>query len=828
MSKQRSSWVVALFVALPWWSCNDDGGPKDLITFSITDRDRPEVQVSGVAVTFKAPCGVAETGVTDALGQVSFPEVTDWSCGPAQLLCVAEDYAMLSSLALTQADLTPAVAGDPIALTMGLRDPTPHLVTFSGTASGMADQTHMLSVVTDTPGKIHQDEGPAFAVEVLAQRSFHWLALEWVWHGRTPKGASQTTVAMAAGEIPGSPTSFTGTLDLAGESIAIERAEVSFPTVPSEDGSLLQSKGQPYALVMYRSGQVETALGVSQTLLADRATQTASGDIAWIEPDFAAAPFTRYIWESFASGDGNQYASYVDVEGCPTAGSQDISFLLPPRFTERGSVPNDETLTWSNSHPAIPVSVQFVANTSDGTERVMAQVDLPPGATSLALADSGLAPDDLVGTRARVTLCDRATAFDPCRRMASSRSRLLVPPVAPLRFVLTDALYPGTPIPGVEVTFTSPCGVVATAVTDAQGQVSFKGVADWTCGKASLTCVDDAHMLLASYGLTKGDLTPVTAGAAIALPLTLRDPSSQWVKVSGTATGFVDPSHGLHVSSSAMGTYYQPHGPNWYIQVLENTPFNYFVMEFDSDSTADSANQVLFQAVVGSAPGATADYTVAPIDFATQSIDFERASVSVPAVPEHASGLHLGQPYAFVFDRSGRTPMPIGFAELFAAYRSEQRAEGGIAWVEPDFATAPETTYLWQTWGSPPAMTVESWVSVPGFPTAGSQDIAFLKPPLFTANGAVQADATLTWTLDHRDIPVTLLFSGLGPLFDLTPVARIDLPAGTTSLALPAAGLPTDALVGSWVRVVLCDRDGGFGACERRAWSRARRIDPAP
>ena len=393
-------------------------------------------------------------------------------------------------------------------------------------------------------------------------------------------------------------------------------------------------------------------------------------------------------------------------------------------------------------------------------------------------------------------------------------------PVEVVAFQVVDPEALNAPVSGATVTFTPPCGDALTAVSDADGAVSFAGRLDWSCGAGQIVVARENYYTFVAVGIDALAVTPPAPDAAVQLPIC--PCVSGGIVLSGSVEGYASIAHGLLVNTDAAETHYQGTMPRWSLTIPPDVGFNWVAVEFHQGDSAPTLglDQVLDQAATGSGHGGHASHDLS-IDFGTQSMDFQRAEISFPPVPNNEVGLAAGVPYVVVHQVRGAVTTFLGASEHLGADTLNQPAAGGVAWIAPEFATHPQTTLRWSREG------FASEVRLAGYPVAGSQDVTFLVPPKITSLSRGRASAPVTWTNDEPNAVVQVRIMGsIGP-FQGRTLALIQLPPGTTSVLLTDLGMPADVFsTQRQLTVTLCDLDPATQQCVRTATAAAVLVSP--
>ncbi|TNF22464.1 MAG: hypothetical protein EP329_28585 [Deltaproteobacteria bacterium] len=392
-----------------------------------------------------------------------------------------------------------------------------------------------------------------------------------------------------------------------------------------------------------------------------------------------------------------------------------------------------------------------------------------------------------------------------------------------VRFRVIDPELRGAPVAGALVTFTPPCESALKAVSDADGAISFETALDWSCGSARVRVTEAEHATLVVDGLAESDL--LAAGSSgMALPMTYYDlteyTAESEIVVEGGVEWFQDLSHTLLVDTDTSPSRFQGPSDHWSVGAARGEPFNWIALEFHQGSAPPfrGYDQIIDQAAAGVVRRAEMDRTMA-INFATTSVPIERTQIAFPAVPTPSAGLSAGVPYVVIADRSGLT---LGYSERLGATALNSEASGGVAWLALESVTEPRTVLLWSASG------VESVVLVDGLPSAGTQDVTFLRPPELTSPDKAKANVALTWTNPEPERHVVIAVLATQGAAEGRAVARVLLPPATTTATLTELGFPEEALAGQrLVTVATCDLDQAEGSCRRIATSSPRSIFPA-
>ncbi|TNF37106.1 MAG: hypothetical protein EP329_03965 [Deltaproteobacteria bacterium] len=399
---------------------SDTAAPLETVRFQVRDFELGSAPVAGAQVTFGPPCASALKAVTDADGTVVFETALDWACGDASVRVAETDHQTVIITTLTEAEVAAAgpsgliLDAPRLSLTAYMAS---HGVMLDGGTQWFTDESHTLYVGTDDSPQYYQGTNAHWSVWVPGGSALRWVALELHQGGSPPlRGYDQIVDQAATGVLHSVPANVSMDINFEAQSIALERTQITFPPVPSTVSGL--AAGTPYVLVFADANLV---VGFSEHLGAETLNTEASGGVAWIPLD-ADAPQTLLKW-----GAGG-YASGVTLDGFPTPGTQDVTFLRPPIVTSPDKLPADHPLVWTNPEPEQAVEVMVFASAGTTMGRGVARVVLPPGSTSVTLTELGI-PDEVFTARtyAQVLLCDRDVEAGFCRRAAVSAPNIVSP-----------------------------------------------------------------------------------------------------------------------------------------------------------------------------------------------------------------------------------------------------------------------------------------------------------------------------------------------------------------------------------------------------------------
>jgi hypothetical protein len=347
---------------------------------------------------------------------------------------------------------------------------------------------------------------------------------------------------------------------------------------------------------------------------------------------------------------------------------------------------------------------------------------------------------------------------------------------------------------GALVVLDAPGGERVEMTTDASGEVTFTGL-DWSLGTADVTAYRDGYALYSR--------TDVTEGEEVTLFLFELEPP-ELVTVSGTAAGMVDEGHFLAVSEVMFGgRYHQQIGADWSLLVPSGAAYTLVALEFsmgDETVSTRGISQQFHRWLVSEQDAVTADATV-DLDFSTSTVTPSTASGSFDLPSREDSPLRINtRPYVQVQSLLSGFTATFGFPTLIDVTEDGNTAEYDLEWIEPLDEEDVITVY------SVGRSSMHNWVLVPGYPTAGAQELGMLDviTPVVPENlgRSHNLHDTFQWELNDEDVQAKI-----DVVVDGDSVWIIEAPLNATTLTVPAAPSTVDEgslLAGESLDVCLC------------------------
>jgi hypothetical protein len=139
-----------------------------------------KIPTEGVSLTLQGPGNMTQEIKSDAAGRATFTGLL-WSAGTASVTAYTEGWHLLSVVGITETN-------EDVEVLLGSPDSaTTEMVTVSGTASGMVDETHGLLLSPANGGGFSAAIGPDYALSMVAGQQTDLIAAEadgW-WDGQT-------------------------------------------------------------------------------------------------------------------------------------------------------------------------------------------------------------------------------------------------------------------------------------------------------------------------------------------------------------------------------------------------------------------------------------------------------------------------------------------------------------------------------------------------------------------------------------------------------------------------------------------------------------------
>jgi hypothetical protein len=405
-----------------------DGGGTDTggsggEDYSVVVIDGDGAPRPGALVGFDAPGGGRFEETTGADGTATFPGV-DWSVGEGTVTVVADGYVPHSHVQITPEVIARDV--DPAGnhrLLLAIRQP-PERVTIRGTIANPMSIAHRFNVIPAVVGAtVYNDVGPTWSAEVPVAEPFRLTALEYEFVG-VFGDFTQTIHAATTVESPALTADTTIDLDLA-TPITFQTVDGTLPRPPADHPL---SGADPYFVVSSFDSDNSEFLG-GATAMAPTADGTGVDYTAsWFDPGDVTEPLVRFIYSD------PPLITQVIVDGFPTAGIQDVTFLVPPDVVTPAfgdALPLHDPITLGASGgDDIAIGVAVI----DGTESYIRwAVLVPPGSTTFAVPElpASVPESDVIVAgetyTGRIQLCDRRPDTLVCQRQALGRAFDLTP-----------------------------------------------------------------------------------------------------------------------------------------------------------------------------------------------------------------------------------------------------------------------------------------------------------------------------------------------------------------------------------------------------------------
>ena len=342
-------------------------------------------------------------------------------------------------------------------------------------------------------------------------------------------------------------------------------------------------------------------------------------------------------------------------------------------------------------------------------------------------------------------------------------------------------------VAGATAALDAPGGARVEKQTGDDGRATFTGL-DFTLGTAAVTAHAPGFPLASVVGIKEQQ-------EDVVVWLWTTNAPASTVHVSGTAANMASTSHYLLVESTNQTAISQLIGPAWGLDVAPGVPFTIMALEFGAGGQTVSrrgVSQTFYAWLVADHDAVTADTTI-DLDLA-QSFASKTAAGSFPLPTRTGSRLlTVGHGYVYVTNLDTDFSVTTGFSTLIDVNTGATGFDYTVEWVEVPAITQPLTEYYLSV-----STGENAWVIVPGYPTAGAQDIVFIDLPDITT----PADFTTPYPL-HDPIAWTAYEQGLGARLIVSGEAGVvwtvmayDDP---TSLAVPQAPSTVDvvALLGT-------------------------------
>jgi hypothetical protein len=272
------------------------------------------------------------------------------------------------------------------------------------------------------------------------------------------------------------------------------------------------------------------------------------------------------------------------------------------------------------------------------------------------------------------------------------------------------------PLAGAAVALDAPGGGMTEAATDADGRVTFSTL-DWSAGTAAVTAHAAGFMVASRVDITEseGEVVLVCNVEGGATP-------ADWLVVSGDATGMLDASHGLGVTTTVGHWVWDGTGPSWRLPVPPETPFTLVAQEQHPDGAAARS---IDQWTMLEVPALDAATTLM-LDFATTLTPIP--VVNSVTVPSRADSPLRSSVTAYWW----ATSIDSGLGLTNGQEETTVRSTDGNTWnLEGEYVVVPgveQPVTLYMLWDGR-ARGVRAYVVVDGYPMDGPQDFRFLDVP---------------------------------------------------------------------------------------------------
>lgn len=361
-------------------------------------------------------------------------------------------------------------------------------------------------------------------------------------------------------------------------------------------------------------------------------------------------------------------------------------------------------------------------------------------------------------------------------------------------------------------------GATRELTLGADGRVTFDGV-DFDLGAATVSIWQPGHVLTAVANIGSGGVPdPVYL-----LPVSPPPPAP--VMLSGTVSGMMDPSMHTVVVSSTTGGFYNG-DPTYTMEVPSGEGGTLVAFEFSAVDVPRGFEATFHQATTVVFPAPSADAT-ANIDFAMSTmLSTVSGSIPSPSSLRGESALNDGEVLVRIsgFDVAGAL---LGAQTRLA--ETGGRIEYELSYLQLDAVVSePYTAFVVSD------LPEQSVVFEDGWPTAGSQEIAFLDPPTvlvpdYRVDHPWPAPVVFE-TTDLATYPSVIQVSD-AETDRLHALTIVQPGVGTTSLPpLPPGVSIADVMGGGTpeARVGVCDPAGARAewACRRFATSRTFGVTP--
>ncbi|MCA9514272.1 MAG: hypothetical protein KC635_04970 [Myxococcales bacterium] len=417
----------------------DTATPPASLSVRILSAPPSPGPLPGATVLLVDPSGARHEQTTDSDGAVTFADAVDWSAGDGRvtLAVVAPGYAARALAGFRQADLAALPWVDGGELRLPLRHPEAgpaDAVTLTGTFSNLVDESHTTLVGASVPAVPHRGVGADLELSVAPGMAFRWVAFELE---EAVSGRSVTRTIHRAVDGVHSAVGADGAWDvnLGTESPTLSTAAGAFPIPDDPDGDLDTASTASVEVAFRGDWAHGPLLGVATDLRPAADGGTFEFEVAWVTPAFATSQFAEVLTTFALTTPSTRSVALVD--GFPTAGSQDVALLLPPRLTappSAGEQAFDEVVAWSS---AAADAYPMVVYTQGPDALVVGEVFLPPGASELTPFEGpgGADPFSALGVTSldlRVGVCELDAGLysgsGGCRRFALSASATVTAP----------------------------------------------------------------------------------------------------------------------------------------------------------------------------------------------------------------------------------------------------------------------------------------------------------------------------------------------------------------------------------------------------------------